>query len=84
MSADVLFRQYNATVHTAQVAVAEADNSCFELLPYLAQSAGTVEYTDCNTLPMSVLDMTLNDLMVWFQRCWSFEECGAPLHCNIS
>ena len=38
-----------------------------------AQSAGTVEYTDCSSAegktppPMSVLDMTLNNLMVGFQ-----------------
>ena len=30
--------------------------------------------------PSSVLDMTLNNLMVRFQQCWSFGECGVPLH----
>ena len=30
----------------------------------------------------SVLDMTLNNLMVRFQQCWSFGECGVPLHCH--
>ena len=38
----------------------------------MAQSAGAVEYTDCisakgKTLPMSVLDMTLNNVMVRLQ-----------------
>ena len=28
--------------------------------------------------------MTLNDLMVRFQQCWSFGECGVPLHCHCS
>ena len=32
----------------------------------------------------SVLDMTLNNLMVRFQQCWSFGECGVPLHCHRS
>ena len=32
----------------------------------------------------SVLDMTLNNLMVKFQWCWSFGECRAPLHCHCS
>ena len=32
----------------------------------------------------SVLDMTLNNLMVRFQWYWSFGECGAPLHCHRS
>ena len=30
------------------------------------------------------LDMTLNNLMVRFQQCWSFGECGVPLHCHCS
>ena len=34
--------------------------------------------------PMSVLDTTLNNLMVRFQQCWSFGECGVPLHCHRS
>ena len=34
--------------------------------------------------PMSVLDMTQNNPMVWFQQCWSFGECGVPLHCHRS
>ena len=34
--------------------------------------------------PTSVLDMTLNNLMVRFQQCWSFGECGVPLHCHRS
>ena len=56
----------------------------------LAQSAGAVEYTDCFSAegydppPTSVLDMTLNNLMVRFQQSWSFEECGVPLHCHRS
>ena len=32
----------------------------------------------------SVLVMTVNILMVRFQQCWSFGECGAPLHCHRS
>ena len=36
------------------------------------------------TPPTSVLDMTLNNLMVRFQQCWSFGECGVPLHCHHS
>ena len=32
----------------------------------------------------SVLDMTLNNLMVRFQWCWSFGKCGAPLHYHRS
>ena len=34
--------------------------------------------------PMSVLDMTLNNLMVRFLWCWSFGGCGAPLYCHRS
>ena len=34
--------------------------------------------------PTSVLDMTLNNLMVRFKQCWSFGECGVPLHCHRS
>ena len=32
----------------------------------------------------SVLDRTLINLMVRFQQCWSFGECGVPLHCHCS
>ena len=32
----------------------------------------------------SVLDITLNNLMVRFQQCWSFGECRVPLHCHCS
>ena len=32
---------------------------------------------------MSVLDMTLNNLIVLFQS-WSFGECRVPLHCHRS
>ena len=54
-----------------------------------AQSAGVVEYTDYTSAdppphPTSVLDMTLNNLMVRFQWCWSFGEYGVPLHCHSS
>ena len=28
--------------------------------------------------------MTLNNLMVRFQQCWSFGECGVPLYCHCS
>ena len=48
----------------------------------LAQSAGTVEYTDC--FSTSGLDMTLNNLMVRFQQCWSFGEYGVLLYCHRS
>ena len=34
--------------------------------------------------PTSVLDMTLKNLMVRFQPCWSFRECGVPLYCHCS
>ena len=34
--------------------------------------------------PMSVLYMTLNDLMMRSQECWGFGECGAPFHCHCS
>ena len=34
--------------------------------------------------PTSVLDMTLNNLMVRFEQCWRFGECGVPLHCHRS
>ena len=59
---------------------------------HFAQSTDAVEYTDCTSaegktsppLPMSVLDMTLNNLMVRFQWYWSFGECGVPLHCHCS
>ena len=50
----------------------------------LAQSAGAVECTDCTSAEgkdppsTSVLDMTLNNLMV------RFGECGVPLHCHCS
>ena len=58
---------------------------------FFAQSTGAVEYTDCTSAegvrpppPTSVLDMTLNNLMVRFQQCWSFGECGVLLHCHRS
>ena len=34
--------------------------------------------------PMSVLDMTLNNLMVRLQWCRGFGEYSAPLHCHCS
>ena len=34
--------------------------------------------------PTSVLDMTLNNLMVRFQQCWSFGEYGVSLHYHRS
>ena len=34
--------------------------------------------------PMSVLDMTLINLMVRFHWCWGFGQCGALLHCHCS
>ena len=46
-----------------------------------AQSDGAVEYTDCFSAEgldphsqTSVLEMTLNNLMMGFQKCWSFGE----------
>ena len=44
----------------------------------------TAEGYDPHTHPMSFLDMTLNNLMVRFQQCWSFGECGVSLHCHCS
>ena len=35
-------------------------------------------------LPMSALDLTLNNLMVRLQWRWGFGEYGAPLHCHCS
>ena len=35
-------------------------------------------------IPTSVLDMTLNNLMVRFQQCWSFWKCRVHLHCHHS
>ena len=34
--------------------------------------------------PTNILDITLNNLMVRFQWCWGFGECGALLHCHCS
>ena len=34
--------------------------------------------------PMSVLDITLNNLMVRFQWSWGFGECRTPLHCHCT
>ena len=34
--------------------------------------------------PPIQVDMTLNNLMVRFQWCWNFGECGTPLHCHLS
>ena len=53
-------------------------------------SAGALEYTDCfsagwvKTSLMSVLFMTLSNLMLSCQWCWSFGECRAHVHCNCS
>ena len=41
-------------------------NSIFNLIQWIAQSAGAVEYTDA-TSAVSVLDMTLKNMMVRFQ-----------------
>ena len=32
----------------------------------------------------SVLDMALNNLMMWFQYCWSFGNMGVPIYCHRS
>ena len=34
--------------------------------------------------PTSILDMTLNNLMVRLQDCWTFGKCGMPFHCYCS
>ena len=34
--------------------------------------------------PNEYPDMTLNNLMVRFQQCWGFWECGVPLYCHRS
>ena len=33
---------------------------------------------------MSILDMTLKNLMMRLQQCWSFRECGIPHYCHHS
>ena len=49
-----------------------------------------VEYIDCTSAEgvrppaTSVLDKTLNNLMVRFQQCWSFGEYGVLLYCHHS
>ena len=54
-----------------------------------AQSTEAVEYTDCISTeqysppPASVLDTTLNNVMVRLQP-WRFRKCGVPLHCHCS
>ena len=54
-----------------------------------AQSAGAIEYTDDisaeeqQSAPTSVLDMTLNHLIVRLQS-WSFGECRVTFHCYYS
>ena len=58
-------------------------------LKLIAQSAGAVEYTDYTSAnglvsSTSVLIMTLNNLMVRYQWCWSFGECGVRLHYHCS
>ena len=57
----------------------------------IAQSAGAIEYTDCTSAegqdpppPMSVLYMTLNNLMMRFYWCCSLGECEVPLHWHRS
>ena len=35
-------------------------------------------------LQMSVLHLTVNNLTVTIQRCWSFGEYREPLHCHCS
>ena len=54
-----------------------------------AHSAGAVEYLDFPSTegyapPTSVLYMTLNNLMVNIQSCWSLGECGVPFHGHCS
>ena len=40
----------------------------------IAKSAGAVEYTDYFSATTCVLDKTLKNLMVRFQKCPSFDE----------
>ena len=47
------------------------------------QNTLTTSLQRCKTPPMSVLDMTRNNLIVWFQKCWSFGECRVPLYCPL-
>ena len=55
-----------------------------ELLPSWLGLSNTPT-TSLQTLPpISVLDMTLNNLMVRFQWFWSFGECKTPIHCHCS
>ena len=57
-----------------------------------AQWAEVVEYTDCTSVERYepppakrvIQDMTLNNVIVRFQQCWSFGECGVPLHFHRS
>ena len=56
---------------------------------FFAQSAEDLEYTDSFSAevyphPKSVLNMTLNNLMVRFRWCWNFAECRLRIHCNHS
>ena len=48
------------------------------------QNRTTASLKRGKTPQTSVLDMTLNNLMVRFQQCWSFGECGVPLYCHRS
>ena len=36
----------------------------------------------CKTPPISMEDMTLNNLMVRLHKCWNFAECGLPVYCH--
>ena len=68
-------------------------NETKDLLIYLqicpAQSSGAAEYTDCisavgyNSPSTCVLDMALNNLMVWLQF-WRFGDYGVLFHFHCS
>ena len=48
------------------------------------QNTMTASLQRGKTFPTSTLDMTRNNLMVRFQYCWNFRECGVFLHCYYS
>ena len=53
-----------------------------EVNQYLCFAQSAVFCSGVRPTSRSVLDMTLNNLMVKFQWCWSFGECGVSLHCH--
>ena len=49
----------------------------------LTQNTSTASLQKGKTSPMSVLNMTLNNLVMRLHECWSFKECRVPLYCYI-